>query len=124
LKFVLATEGIELEKLIEKIRVFNKERDWDQFHSPKNLAMALNVEVSEIAEHFQWLKEEESKNLPPEKLAEIKEEIGDVMIFLLSLSDKLNINVLDAAVDKLEKNKEKYPVEKVKGKHHKYTEYE
>ena len=112
-----------MEKLIEQIRAFNKERDWEKFHSPKNLAMALNVEVSEIAEHFQWLKEEESKNLSPEKLAEIKDEIGDVMIFLLSLSDKLDINVLDAAADKLEKNKKKYPVEKAKGNSLKYSEY-
>ena len=112
-----------MEKLIEKIRAFNKDRDWGQFHSPKNLAMALNVEVAEIAEHFQWLKEEESKNLGPEKLAEIKDEIGDVMIFLLNLSDKLNIDVLEAAADKLEKNKEKYPAEKVKGNSLKYSEY-
>jgi dCTP diphosphatase len=62
------------------IRGFIEERDWEQFHSPKNLAMALSVEVAEIVEHFQWLTEEQSKNLPPEKLAEIREEIGDVMI--------------------------------------------
>ena len=116
-------EDTGLEKLIEQIRAFNKERDWEKFHSPKNLAMALNVEVSEIAEHFQWLKEEESKNLPPEKLAEIKDEIGDVMIFLLGLSDKLNIDVLDAAAEKLEKNKKKYPIEKAKGNSLKYSEY-
>ena len=113
----------KLDELIKKIRAFNKERDWEQFHSPKNLAMALNVEVAEIAEHFQWLTENESTNLPPEKLNEIKEEIGDVMIFLLNLSDKLEIDPIQAASEKLEKNKLKYPVDKVKGKSLKYTEY-
>ena len=112
-----------LDKLIDKIRAFNKERDWEQFHSPKNLAMALNVEVAEIAEHFQWLTQEESRSLPPDKLAEVKEEIGDVMIFLLNLSDKLEIDALKAASEKLEKNKVKYPVEKSKGNAQKYTEY-
>ena len=112
-----------MDELIKKIRAFNKERDWEQFHSPKNLAMALNVEVAEIAEHFQWLTENDSTNLPPEKLNEVKEEIGDVMIFLLNLSDKLEIDPIQAASEKLEKNKLKYPVEKVKGKSLKYTEY-
>jgi hypothetical protein len=69
-----------LEDLRTGIREFVAERDWEQFHSPKNLAMALSVEASEIVEHFQWLTEEQSRNLPPEKLAEIREEIGDVMI--------------------------------------------
>jgi NTP pyrophosphatase (non-canonical NTP hydrolase) len=86
--------------------------------------MALNVEVAEIAEHFQWLTEEESKNLTPVKLAKIKEEIGDAMIFLLNLSDKLGINPLGAAIDKLEKNRLKYPVNKAKGNAIKYSEYE
>ena len=111
-----------MEDLIRQIKVFNKERDWDQFHSPKNLAMALNVEVAEIAEHFQWLKEEESKNLPPEKLSEVKEEIGDVLIFLLNLSNKLKIDPIEAAKEKIEKNKRKYPIKKAKGNAQKYTE--
>ena len=85
--------------------------------------MALQVEVAEIAEHFQWLKEEESKNLSPEKLAEIREEIGDTMIFLINLSDKLGIDPLQAASDKLEKNHKKYPVSKAKGNATKYSEY-
>jgi len=114
----------EIDKLIERIRTFNKERDWEQFHSPKNLAMALIVEVSEIAEHFQWLKTEESENLSAEKIAEIEEEIGDVMLFLLNLCDKLGINAVKAAEEKLEKNRKKYPVEKAKGNARKYSEYE
>ena len=92
-----------LEQIKEQLRIFADDRDWEQFHSPKNLAMALNVEVAEIAEHFQWLTQQESKNLPPEKLNEIKDEIGDVMIFLTNLSDKLGIDPLEVAKAKLEK---------------------
>ena len=114
----------ELDKLIKRIRGFNKERDWEQFHSPKNLAMALVVEVSEIAEHFQWLKENESRNLSAEKVTEIEEEIGDVMLFLLNLCNELGIDAVKAAEEKLEKNREKYPVEKAKGNARKYSEYE
>ena len=117
-------EGMLLKTLIEKIRRFNTERDWEKFHSPKNLAMAFNVEVAEIAEHFQWLTEEQSNKLQPEKIARITEEIGDATIYLLNLSDKLGIDPLKAAEDKLRINEKKYPAEKVKGKHSKYTEYE
>ena len=105
------------------IRVFIEERDWEQFHSPKNLAMALSVEVSEIVEHFQWLTEEQSRNLPPEKLAKIREEIGDVMIYLTELADKLGIDPVEAAKAKVEINTEKYPADLVKGKASKYTDY-
>src|SRR5215204_6216762 len=75
-----------------------------QFHSPKNLAMALSVEVAEIVEHFQWLSEEQSRNLPPEKLAEIGEEIGDVMIYLTELAEKLGIDPVEAAKGKVDVN--------------------
>ena len=109
--------------LINKIRKFRQERDWDQYHSPKNLVMALVVEVSELAEHFQWLTEEQSSNLPPDKLAEVKEEVGDVLIYVANLCDKLGIDPIDAARNKLEKNKGKYPVSAVRGKSFKYSEY-
>ena len=109
--------------LRNEIKAFIKERDWEQFHSPKNLAMALSVEVAEIVEHFQWLTEEQSTNLAPEKLAEIREEIGDVMIYLTELADKLGIDPVEAARAKLEINKRKYPATLVKGKASKYTEY-
>ena len=112
-----------MEDLIKKIREFRQERDWDQYHSPKNLVMAMVVEASELAEHFQWLTEEQSGNLPPDKLAEVKEEVGDVLIYLANLCDKLGIDPIDAAHDKLEKNKEKYPVAKVYGKANKYNGY-
>jgi len=105
------------------IKTFIVERDWEQFHSPKNLAMALSVEVSEVVEHFQWLTEEESRNLPPEKLAEVREEVGDVMIYLTELAEKLGIDPLEAARAKLEINRRKYPADLVRGKASKYTEY-
>jgi dCTP diphosphatase len=105
------------------IKAFIEERDWEQFHSPKNLAMALSVEVAEIVEHFQWLTEEQSRNLPPEKLTELREEIGDVMIYLTELADKLGIDPVEAARAKVTINGRKYPAELVKGKASKYTEY-
>jgi dCTP diphosphatase len=110
--------------LREAIGTFIEERDWEQFHSPKNLAMALSVEVAEIVEYFQWLTEEQSKNLPPEKLAKVREEIGDVMIYLAEFGEKLGIDPVEAAKAKLEINRQKYPAELVKGKASKYTEYE
>jgi dCTP diphosphatase len=109
--------------LRDAIRAFIEERDWGQFHSPKNLAMALSVEVAEIVEHFQWLTEEQSRNLPPEKLAEVREEIGDVMIFLTELAEKVGIDPVEAARAKLQINGQKYPAELVRGKASKYTEY-
>jgi NTP pyrophosphatase (non-canonical NTP hydrolase) len=112
-----------LKDLRTAIGKFISERDWEQYHSPKNLAMALSVEASEIVEHFQWLTEEESRNLPPEKLAEISEEIGDVMIYLTELADKLGVDPVEAAKAKVAINGQKYPAELVKGKASKYTEY-
>jgi dCTP diphosphatase len=105
------------------IRRFIKEGDWEQFHSPKTLAVALSVEASEIVEHFQWLTEEQSRNLPPEKLTEIREEIGDVMIYLIELADKLEIDPVEAAKAKVAINEQKYPADLVKGKASKHTEY-
>ncbi len=113
-----------MEDLRSAIGAFIAERDWEQFHIPKNLAMALSVEVAEIVEHFQWLTEEQSRNLPAGKLAEVREEIGDVMIYLTELADKLGIDPVEAAKAKLEINRGKYPTDLVKGKASKYTEYE
>ena len=112
-----------MEDLRDSICAFIVERDWEQFHSPKNLAMALSVEVAEIVEHFQWLTEEESKNLPPQKVAEIREEIGDVMIYLTELADKLGVDPVEAAKAKVAINSKKYPAALVKGRAAKYTEY-
>jgi len=113
-----------LEDLIKKVREFRQERNWDQYHSPKNLVMALMVEAGELAEQFQWLTEEQSSRLQPDKLAQVQEEIGDVLIYLVNLCDKLGIDPMDAAREKLEKNREKYPAAKVRGKYFKYSEYE
>ncbi|TRZ96654.1 MAG: nucleotide pyrophosphohydrolase [Deltaproteobacteria bacterium] len=104
-----------LEELAVRLREFAAERDWDQFHSPKNLAMALSVEASELLEHFQWLTEKQSSSLPSEKLQQVREEIGDVLIYLTRLGDKLGIDILAAAFMKTEKNRVKYQIDKAKG---------
>jgi dCTP diphosphatase len=122
-KSTAGREDLGLEDLRSTISDFIQERDWEQFHSPKNLAMALSVEVAEVVEHFQWLTEEDSKNLPPEKLAEVREEIGDVMIYLTELADKLGIDPVEAAKAKMTINGQKYPAELVKGNASKYSEY-
>lgn len=111
-----------MEDLIQKLREFARERDWDKFHSPKNLSMALAVEVAELMEHFQWLTEEQSRNLDKKTLGKVKEEIGDTQIYLARLADQLNIDPLVAANEKLAKNAIKYPIEKAKGSAKKYTE--
>ena len=105
-----------MKDLIQQVKIFRQERDWEQYHSPKNLVMALMVEVSELAEHFQWLTQEQSSSLAPDKLAEVREEIGDVLIYLANICDKLDIDPIKAAQDKLKKNSEKYPVAKVRSK--------
>ncbi len=112
-----------MEDLRSAIRQFVCERDWKRFHSPKNLTMALSVEVSEIVEHFQWLTEEQSRDLPPEKLREVTEEVGDVLIYLVELSDELGIDPIKAAKEKVNANSSKYPADLVRGKAAKYTEY-
>lgn len=113
----------DLDEIKNKLRQFALARDWDQFHSPKNLSMALAVEASELLERFQWLSEEQSNNLTVEQHQAVEEEMADVFLYLLRLADKLNINLLDAAEDKISKNELKYPAEKVKGSSKKYTEY-
>lgn len=110
-----------MKKLIKDLRDFAKERDWLQFHSPKNLAMALSAEVAEIVEIFQWLTQAESKDLALR--ATLQEEIGDVQIYLINLADKFGLDPMECARLKLEINKKKYPAEKVKGKAKKYNEY-
>ncbi|NCP03621.1 MAG: nucleotide pyrophosphohydrolase [Nitrospirae bacterium CG_4_9_14_3_um_filter_53_35] len=112
-----------MKDLAQKIQQFVEERDWDRFHSPKNLAMALSVEAAEVVEHFQWLTEAESMELPDEKRAEIRDELGDVLIYLVQLSRKLGIDLVDAAHRKVDKNALKYPKERVRGKALKYSEY-
>ncbi|HET7162673.1 MAG TPA: nucleotide pyrophosphohydrolase [Rhodanobacteraceae bacterium] len=112
----------DLDALRESLRRFAAERDWDKFHSPKNLAAALSVEAAELLEHFQWLTESESAALPTEKRIEVSEELADVLLYLIRIADKLEIDLGLAAERKMLKNAEKYPVEKSKGKSTKYTE--
>ena len=113
-----------MHELIKKIKKFRQEREWDRYHSPKNLVMALSVEVAELVEHFQWLTQEESRNLPDDKLDQVRDEIGDILIYLANLSEKLGIDPVHAAHDKIKKNQINYPAEIVKGKHSKYREYD
>lgn len=104
------------------LRKFASDRDWDQFHSPKNLATALSVEAAELLEHFQWLGDEQSRTLPQAKRDLAAEEVADVFLYLLQLADKLGIDLIDAARAKLDKNAEKYPVDRAKGNAKKYDE--
>lgn len=113
----------DIESIKQRLREFAAERDWDQFHSPKNLSMALAAEAAEILEHFLWLSEEKSQNLSPETLRKVELELGDVFIYLVRLADRLGINLIEAADRKIEINAKKYPAELVKGSSRKYTEY-
>ena len=112
----------DLESLRNQLRTFASDRDWDQFHSPKNLAAALTVEASELLEHFQWLTEAQSQRLPPEALKEVSNEVADVLLYLIRICDKLGIDLIAAANAKIVLNAEKYPVEKARGSSRKYTE--
>lgn len=111
-----------LDELQAAQRAFAQERDWGQFHTPKNLASALAVEAAELLEHFQWLTEEQSRALPDEKRVQVGEEIADVLLYSLQLADKLQIDVLDAAWRKIGLNAEKYPVGRSKGNIRKYDD--
>ena len=116
-----ATFG-SLEELRAAVREFALQRDWDQFHSPKNLAMALNVEAAELLEHFQWLTEAASNTLAPEQLREVSAEMADVLIYLVRLADKLDVDLLDSARIKLAVNARKYPADQVRGSSRKYRQ--
>lgn len=105
------------------LRDFAAQRDWEQFHSPKNLAMALAVEAAELLENFQWLSEAESGNLPAERLTQVADEIADVQLYLIRLADRLGVDIPSALARKTALNEKKYPVEKVRGSSRKYTDY-
>ena len=112
-----------MDNLKKEITSFVKARDWEKYHSPKNLAMGLSIEASELLEIFLWLSDHESQNLNAKQLKQLKDEIGDVMIYLINLSTKFDFDLIECAKDKLKQNKEKYPIELVKGSAKKYTEY-
>ena len=113
----------ELSELREDLQRFALERDWDQFHSPKNLAMALVAEAGELVEHFQWLTEAQSREVAPDKLEKIEHELADVLIYLVRLADKLGVDLSEAARAKMAINARKYPADIVKGSAKKYSEY-
>jgi len=112
----------DLEHLRDQLREFAAARDWDQFHSPKNLAMALAAEAGELLEVFQWLTEAQSRSLDATAAAAASEEIADVLLYLIRLSDTLGIDLIAGAKRKLVANSEKYPVDKARGSSRKYTE--
>lgn len=114
----------DLESLRQRLAEFAAERDWDQFHAPKNLAMALIAECAELVEHFQWLNEDQSAALSPEKRAAVRLELADILIYLVRISDKLNIDLLAAAWEKIAINEERYPAEQVRGDARRANEYE
>ena len=116
----MTTATDHLENLRARMAAFAAERDWDQFHNPKNLAMALAGEAGELLEHFQWLTFEQAANLAPDTRDEVAMECADVLLFLVRLADKLNIDLAAAAQRKLELNALKYPVEKSRGVATKY----
>ena len=112
----------ELDTLRDELRRFSEARDWNQFHSPKNLAMALSAEAGELLEVFQWLTEEQSRNLPPGDRAKAEEEIADVLLYLVRLGDVLGLDPVAAAQRKLAVNEVKYPADKARGNAKKYTD--
>ena len=112
-----------LEELRERIREFAFARQWENYHTPKNLSMALIVEAAELVERFQWLSPEESAELDPERREQVRQEIADVLIYLTRLADLLGIDLLEAAAHKLEINARKYPVEQARGNAAKYNEF-
>ena len=113
----------EIEQFKIRLRQFAAERDWDQFHSPKNLSMALIAEAAELVEHFQWLTEAQSYGLSEDKLAEVELELADIFLYLVRLADRLDVDLAKAAVKKIGINEQKYPAHKVRGKSDKYTAY-
>ena len=112
----------EIKQLQNQLAQFASDRNWEQFHTPKNLAMALSGEVGELTEIFQWLTPEQSRQLPADKQAHLEEEIADVLMYLLRLADKCDIDVMQACQKKLDKNRQKYPVDKCFGSAKKYNE--
>lgn len=117
------TDDDKLRELQRQLRQFAADRDWDRFHSPKNLSMALAVEAAELVEQFQWLTEEQSERLQPERLDRVRMELADIFVYLLRIADKLDVDLLRAAADKMVLNARKYPADLVRGDARKYSDY-
>ncbi|WP_428606376.1 nucleotide pyrophosphohydrolase [Sedimenticola sp.] len=112
-----------LAQLNEKLLAFARARDWEQFHSPKNLAMALIAECAELVEHFQWLSEAQSQQLAPEKQEQVALEMADILIYLIRTAERLDIDLIAAAHRKIAINESRYPADKVKGDARRANEY-
>ena len=119
----MTTPGGELDQLRAIVRQFVDERDWDQFHTPKNLASALSVEAAELLEHFQWLNHGRADELGADKLVEVRHEMADVFVYLVRLADKLDVDLFAAVQEKMVLNRAKYPADQVRGDARKYHEY-
>jgi NTP pyrophosphatase (non-canonical NTP hydrolase) len=113
-----------LERLRVRLAEFAAVREWDQFHSPKNLTMALIAECGELVEHFQWLTEAQSKHLSPQKHRAVAEELADILIYLIRIADKLDIDLVAAAHEKITRNESRYPIDKVRGDARRADEYD
>ncbi|MBA1147486.1 nucleotide pyrophosphohydrolase [Ectothiorhodospiraceae bacterium WFHF3C12] len=116
------SEPDRLAEIRQRLNTFVRDRDWEQFQSPKNLVMALTGELGELAEHFQWLTSEQSRALDEDRLNEVCDEVADVQIYVLLLTERLGIDLLDAVERKIDKNEQKYPVELAHGNARKYTD--
>lgn len=113
-----------LEGLRQRLDQFAKARDWEQFHSPKNLSMALIAEAAELVEHFQWLSEAQSNALDAKKLEEVRLELADILLYLIRMADRLGIDLVKAGNDKIDINEQRYPAEKVRGSAKRASEYD
>ncbi len=113
-----------LADLTLKLKDFAVRRDWEQFHSPKNLAMAISGEAGELLEHFQWLTQQQSRQIEAEKKLEVAYEMADILIYLLRLSEQLDIDLVTAAYEKMAINEQRYPADKVKGDSRRADEYD
>ncbi len=119
----MPTPTDSLENLRRDLADFARRRDWEMFHSPKNLAMALIAEAAELVEHFQWLTEAQSRDLTSEKRAEVRLELADILIYLIRTADQLDINLIEAVRDKMSINEQRFPVEEVRGVARRGNEY-
>jgi NTP pyrophosphatase (non-canonical NTP hydrolase) len=113
----------DLARLRDVVRQFADERDWDQFHTPKNLSAALCVEAAELLEHFQWLERGDAAELGAARLEQVRHEMADVLVYLVRIADKLDVDLNAAVRDKMVLNRAKYPADKVRGDSRKYSEY-
>ena len=117
-------QDADLAQLRDLIRVFVAERDWEQFHTPKNLSAALSVEAAELLENFQWLQSGERTELSEARLRQVRHELADVLFYLIRLADRLDVDLTDALHEKMALNRVKYPADKVRGDSRKYNEYD